>query len=271
MADWEGLPGFSRRHGLVVRQGIRDAVPFAVIERRLPSTAESRIIRRHGYGLQITKSMTEWDGKKVVEMMPGLEHLLVTGIDLELEWVARLGSLRTLTVNGVIAHVPALSTLQHLVEYRGALEGAESAFEAPGIEHVEVYDVREGALPSLPTQLRRLSLTDLQGTRALIARDREPQLRELALTGSRRFDASSLVPFQRLRSIELTQVVAMTGLERLGELPHLDTLSLESCRDLTPLNSLLSLDAVRIHIWGRGKFATKMRELAGDAPNWEFH
>jgi hypothetical protein len=99
--------------------------------------------------------------------------------------------------NGLIARGPALSTLQHLVEYAGALEGAESAFGALGIERV--------------------------------------------------------------------------GLERLGELPHLETLSLESCRDLIRLDSLLSLEAVRIHVRGRGRFAMKMRELAGDAPNWEFH
>jgi hypothetical protein len=255
----------------VVRQGVRDPVPFAVIEGRLPTIAESRIIRRHGFGLQIAKSLTEHDGERVIDLLPGLQHLLVTGIDLELQWIPRLSSLRTLAINGVIARAPDLSTLQYLMQYGGGLEGAESAFDAPLIECVEVYDVREGALPSVPSQLHRLHLTDLQGTRTLSARADEPQLRELALTGSRRFDARSLLPFGELRSIELTQVVAMTALDALEQLPHLETLSLESCRDLVSLESLGSLAAVRVHVWGRGKFAAKMREFAGGAPNWEFH
>jgi hypothetical protein len=271
VVDWEALPGFSQVDGLVIRQGLRDPVPFAVIERRLPTPGESRIMRHHGLGLQITKSLNEQDGQRIVEMMPSLEHLLVTGVDLELEWIARLSSLKTLTINGVIARAADLSTLGHLVRYAGGLEGAESAFDAPRIESVDVYDVREGVLPALPSQLRSVSLTDLQGTRGISARDHEPQLREVALTGARRFAASSLLPFRELRSIALTQVVAMTALDALEHLPHLETLSLESCRDLFPMDVLRSLSAVRIQVWGRGKFAAKMRAFAGAAPNWEFH
>lgn len=92
----------------------------------------------------------------------------------------------------------------------------------------------------------------------------------ISLIGSRQFDADSLRPFQRLRSIELTPVVAMSHLEALAALPELETLPLESCRDFDPIDGLLQLDAVQIHVWGRGNFATNMQDLARDHRDWLF-
>lgn len=270
MIDPSGLPGFSRRHGLLLRQGIREPARFALIEDRLPTARESRAIARHDYGLHLLKSVRAEQGAEVVALLPHLEHLMITGIDMELRWIERLTNLRSLTINGTIESPADLSRLPSLLEYAGTLRGAESVFHAPQITAIAVDDVRDGTLPAIPAQLTRLSLTDLQGVRALAPQNGDPLLEHLSLTGARHFDTASLRPFHRLRSIELTQV-SMIHIDALGHLPLLETLALESCGDLDPIESLTTLTKTRIDVWGRGKFATKMKDLAGNHAHWQFH
>jgi hypothetical protein len=270
MVDLELLPGFFRKHGLLLRHAQNDPVPFALTEGRAPTARESRAISQNGYGLHLLTSVGEEEGAQVAAMLPNLEHLTLTGVDLELQWVERLTALSSLSINGTVAIPADLSHLEELTEYAGTLRGAETVFNAPQITQISVDDVRDGVLPAIPPQLTRLSLTDLHGVRSLSLRPGDTQLEHLSLIGSRHFDADALRPLRRLRSIELTQVAAMTHLEALRSLPDLETLSLGNC-DLEHIEALYDLTNTQIHVWGGRTFVAKMKDLAGDRPHWYFH
>ena len=186
-------------------------------------------------------------------------------------WLSGLRNLVSLSINGTVRTSPNLAALEGLHSYAGTLKRCESAFHAPNITEVDIGEVREGNLPLVPTQLRKLNLSDLQRTRELIAGPGDPQLRSLTLVGARRFDANSLRPFTRLEEIKLTQAVGIANLDALVDLPHLKKLTLSRGRDLDPIDSLLTLTQVDIHIRDRGPFAQRMTELADHAPNWHFH
>jgi hypothetical protein len=62
----------------------------------------------------------------------------------------------------------------------------------------------------------------------------------------------------------------MINLNALAALPDLKTLTLDRCRNLDPIDGLLALTHVDIHISGRGPFVQRMTELADHAPNWHF-
>lgn len=215
--------------------------------------------------------MTDEVGAHLVADLSEITHLLITGIDLDLAWMSGLPNLISLGINGTVRTSPNLATLENLRVYAGTLSGCESVFHAPNLAEAGVDEAREGKLPALPSQLRKLRLTDLQGTRELACDVDDPQLCQLSLVGSRRFNADSLRPFNQLQEVELTQAVGTVNLDALADLPNLSTLTLERCRDLDPIDSLLHLTHVDIHIRGRGPFVQRMTELAGHAPNGHFH
>lgn len=269
--DFLSLPFFRQVDDLIVREGPGDSVPFAYFEGRPPTHRQARSIVQHGFGLHIWTTVTEEVGAALIAELPEITHLLITGTDLDLAWISGLTNLISLGIDGTVRTSPNLASLEKLRVYAGTLRGCESVFHAPYLDQADVHDVREGALPAIPSQLRRLRCTDLQGTRELAIDRGDAELRQLSLVGSRRFNANSLRPFTRLEEIELTQAVGMLNLDALADLPHLSTLTLERCRDLDPITSLLTLTDVNIHIWGRGPFARQMTELADHAPNWHFH
>lgn len=268
--DLLALPFFRQVDGLIVRQGPGDVVPFAYFEGHLPTRRQARWIERHGFGLHIWTTVTDEVGAHLIDELPRLSHLLITGIDLDLGWLGGLPELVSLGVNGSVRASPNLSTLKNLRVYAGSLQGCESVFHAPNLAEADVDGVRDGRLPSVPTQLRKLRLTDVQGTRDLTTDSSDPQLEQLSVVGSRRFDANSLRPFTRLQQIGFTQAVGVTNLDALAALPDLRSLTLERCRDLEPIGGLLALAHVDIHIRGRGPFVRRMTELADGAPNWHF-
>lgn len=237
-----------------------DPTPYAVFEGRLPSRSEAAEIRRRGFGLQLWKEVSAADGQRLQRSLPELERLLITGLNLELSWLKEMKELVGLSVNGVIADAPDLSELRRLESYAGTLKGAESVFDNPRTSDVAFSDVRDGSLPSIPSHIIRLDLTDLQGVRRLEAREQRPLLDELLLTGARRFDAGSLSSFTNLTRVSLTQGTTIAGLESLATLPKLRRVDLEACRGLESLQTVLDLSHVEVHIWGRGKFAASVRE-----------
>lgn len=267
----QSLPFFSREDDLIVRRAPADAVPYAVFEGRLPTPRESRSVDRRGFGVHLLTSLRNGEGARFAATLPSLAHLQITGADLELAWLSELRGLQSLQIYGVVGREAGLGSLRNLQIYGGVLAGVESVFDAPNLAKADVYDVRDGALPPLPTQLRHLRLTDLQGIRRVEHRPGAPALQSLSIVGSRRFDVTSLSALRRLEEIEISQAVGMINVDALAGLPNLRTLHLERCRALDPIGSLRDLTTVDIHVSGRGAFAREMTELAGDQSNWHFH
>ncbi len=265
------LPTLWDEGGVVFRRGVIDDVTYVVVEQRLPTEREYQIIRERELGLQLMGQVSRNEGLALGEHLPHLRYLHLTGVDLNLTWLPEMRNLVRLDVNGTVARTADLACLEQLVSYGGTLDKMESVLACPNLVDAYFWDVRHGELGAIPQQLRRLHLTDLQGTRSLVSAGRSPRLEELTLTGARHFDLRSLEPFQNLRVLSLEQVVGVSGVETLLSLSRLSAVHLESCRDIANIGRLIELKSVEIHVWGRGKFASLLKSIAGSAPNWQFH
>lgn len=268
--DLSNSPFFTVEGALQVRRAPGDAVPVALVEGRLPARAEVNEVVARGYALQVNTSISKSEGEGLRPWLSQITALTLIGAKLELGWLRDLDSLVALHVMGVVTEATGVATLAGLERYAGVLAGMEGVMFAPRLDRVELYDVREGKLPSLAPRLRYVKLTDVGKDFFLRAGDGEPQLRHFSLVGARDFRADCLAQFPLLERLELDEVRCAHGLDVLATLPNLRELHLSSCRDLGPLAFLTRLEHVQVHVWGRDAAAKQLRALPG-ASSWTFH
>lgn len=261
-----GDPFFSYEHGLLVRRGPRDAVPYAVFDGICPTSTQAREVISRGYGMHLMLSNSDL---RFLSNFPTLTHLSVNGYGLDTRVISDLHALESLYA--MVAEGPEtdLSGLSRLRRYFGFLQGFESVQSAPALEVAEFHEVNDGSFGSVPRQLHDLTLHSARKVHGLTLREGagEPELRDLYAHGSRRFDVSSLQAFPHLERITLEGIIHVEKISALSEMSSIKHVSVIRCRSADGLESLANIRGLKVLIVG--KLGQAVRELAGRAdPPW---
>ena len=252
----------------------RSPVPYAVLEGRLPTRREIEDIKSRGLGMHWMSVPDEnLDLVFLQEYSSFLQYLSISdGRCRDVRPVTELGLLRGLSLEVDQRVDVDLTVLDYLESFHGYHRRFESVAGCARLKVLALQQARGADLATLAGPIEYLELIDAKALRTLPVFRQPEHLTLLWILGSRELSLSGISENVNLQTVSLESCGQVTDADELLKLPHLAEVGLIGCREIHPRDELLKLQGCEISVLGRNPFDSEFRERAKAAPSsWNYY